>query len=91
MNDIREGIKTYDEVYEKVIDYVYQALKELEGMEIQKMAAGNRKEVANARNAENLSLPFQKDTAAAVILTVIFPYLNVLQEQTLQIRIWRIC
>lgn len=45
MNDIREGTKTYDEVYEKVIDYVYQALKELEGMEIQKVAAGNRKEV----------------------------------------------
>lgn len=45
MNDIREGTKTYDEVYEKVIDYVYQALKELEGMKIQKMAAGNRKEV----------------------------------------------
>ena len=45
MNDIREGTKTYDEVYEKVIDYVYQALKELEGMEIQKVTAGNRKEV----------------------------------------------
>lgn len=45
MNDIREGTKTYDEVYEKVIDYVYQALKELEGMKIQKVAAGNRKEV----------------------------------------------
>ena len=45
MNDIREGTKTYDEVYEKVIDYVYQALKELEDMKIQKVAAGNRKEV----------------------------------------------
>ena len=36
---------TYDEVYEKVIEYVYQSLKELEGMHIQKVASGNRKEV----------------------------------------------
>ena len=45
MNDIREGNMTYDEVYEKVIEYVYQSLKELEGMHIQKVASGNRKEV----------------------------------------------
>lgn len=45
MNDIREGNMTYDEVYQKVIDYVYQSLKELEGMHIQKVTAGNRKEV----------------------------------------------
>ena len=46
MNDIREGNMTYDEVYEKVIEYVYQSLKELEGMHIQKVASGNRKEVS---------------------------------------------
>ena len=45
MNDIREGNMTYDEVYEKVIEYVYQSLKELEGIHIQKVASGNRKEV----------------------------------------------
>ena len=60
MNDIREGTKTYDEVYEKVIDYVYQALKELEGMEIQKVAAGNRKEVGKCPKCGKLVVALPK-------------------------------
>ena len=47
MNDIRQGTKTYNEVYEKIIDYVYEALHELEQMDIKKMPsmASGKKEV----------------------------------------------
>lgn len=45
MNDIREGSMTYDEVYEKVINYVYEALDELNNMNIQRVSSGNHKEV----------------------------------------------
>lgn len=37
MNDIREGTATYDEVYDKIIRYVYDALNELNHMHIEKM------------------------------------------------------
>ena len=47
MNDIRQGTKTYNEVYKKIIDYVYEALHELEQMDIKKMPsmASGKKEV----------------------------------------------
>lgn len=37
MNDIREGTATYDEVYDKIISYVHDALNELNHMHIEKI------------------------------------------------------
>lgn len=60
MNDIREGTRTYNEVYEKVIDYVYEALDELEKMNIQRATVGTRKEVGKCPKCGKPVVSLQK-------------------------------
>ena len=60
MNDIREGNTTYDEVYNKVIDYVYEALDELKKMNIQRVSTGNRKEVGKCPKCGRPVVALQK-------------------------------
>ena len=43
MTHIREGSEAYDDVYEEIINYVYDALEELNNMQIEKTT--DRKEV----------------------------------------------